>query len=109
MLIDLVVRALAPAMPEQVAAASYGDSMIVQFAGDDPRTGQLFVTLEATVGGWGAWQGGDGKTALINNVNGSLRDLPIEVVETLYPVRVTEYRIRTGSGGAGRTPGRCSR
>jgi N-methylhydantoinase B len=105
MLIDLVVQALAPAMPEQIAAASYGDSMIVQFAGDDPRTGQPFVTLEATVGGWGAWHGGDGETALINNVNGSLRDLPIEVVETLYPVRVTEYRIRTGSGGAGRWRG----
>lgn len=101
MLIDLVVRALAPAMPDQVAAASYGDSMIVQFAGDDPRTGEPFVTLEATVGGWGAWHGGEGETALINNVNGSLRDLPIEVVETLYPVRITEYRIRTGSGGAG--------
>ncbi|WP_020497275.1 hydantoinase B/oxoprolinase family protein [Sciscionella marina] len=101
MLIDLVVKALAPAMPERVAAASYGDSMIVQFAGDNPRTGEPFVTLEATVGGWGAWQGGDGETALINNVNGSLRDLPIEVVETLYPVRVNEYRIREGSGGAG--------
>lgn len=32
MLIDLVVAALAPAMPDRVAAASYGDSMIVQFA-----------------------------------------------------------------------------
>lgn len=105
MLIDLVVKALAPAMPEQVAAASYGDSMIVQFAGHNPRTSEPFVTLEATVGGWGAWQGGDGETALINNVNGSLRDLPIEVVETIYPVRVNEYRIRAGSGGAGRWRG----
>ncbi|WP_253859124.1 hydantoinase B/oxoprolinase family protein [Prauserella alba] len=106
MLIDLVIKALAPAMPEQVAAASYGDSMIVQFAGElNPRTGQPFVTLEATVGGWGAWHGSDGETALINNVNGSLRDLPIEVVETLYPVRVTHYGIRHGSGGAGRWRG----
>jgi len=106
MLIDLVVRALAPAMPDQVAAASYGDSMIVQFAGEhNPRTGEPFVTLEATVGGWGAWEGGDGETALINNVNGSLRDLPVEVVETLYPVRVNEYRIRPDSGGAGRWRG----
>ncbi|MEV5302628.1 MULTISPECIES: hydantoinase B/oxoprolinase family protein [Amycolatopsis methanolica group] len=105
MLIDLVVKALAPAMPDEVAAASYGDSMIVQFAGDNPRTGEPFVTLEATVGGWGAWRGGDGETALINNVNGSLRDLPIEVVETLYPVRVDEYRIRPDSGGAGRWRG----
>jgi N-methylhydantoinase B len=105
MLIDLVVAALAPAMPDRVAAASYGDSMIVQFAGEHPRTGEPFVTLEATVGGWGAWDGSDGETALINNVNGSLRDLPIEVVETLYPVRVNEYRIRAGSGGAGRWRG----
>ncbi|MGX9225505.1 hydantoinase B/oxoprolinase family protein [Streptomyces albus] len=105
MLIDLIVKALAPVMPDKAAAASYGDSMIVQFAGDNPRTGKPFVTLEATVGGWGAWQGGDGESALINNVNGSLCDLPIEVFETLYPARVTEYRIRQGSGGDGKWRG----
>ncbi|GEB49007.1 MULTISPECIES: hydantoinase B/oxoprolinase family protein [Streptomyces] len=105
MLIDLIVKALAPAMPDRAAAASYGDSMIVQFAGDNPRTGKPFVTLEATVGGWGAWRGGDGESALINNVNGSLCDLPIEVFESLYPARVTEYRIRQGSGGDGRWRG----
>lgn len=105
MLIDLVVKALAPVIPQQIAAASYGDSMIVQFTGTDPRTKQPFVTLEATVGGWGAWEGDDGETALINNVNGSLRDLPVEVVETLYPVRVHEYRIRPDSGGRGQWRG----
>lgn len=105
MLIDLVVKALAPVMPGRIAAASYGDSMIVQFTGDDPRTRKPFVTLEATVGGWGAWDGGDGETALINNVNGSLRDLPVEVVETMYPLRVHEYRIRPDSGGRGQWRG----
>jgi N-methylhydantoinase B len=105
MLIDLVVKALAPVMPEKIAAASYGDSMIIQFTGDDPRTSKPFVTLEATVGGWGAWDGGDGETALINNVNGSLRDLPVEVVETMYPLRVHEYRIRPDSGGRGQWRG----
>lgn len=105
MLIDLVVKALAPVVPERVAAASYGDSMIIQFTGDDPRSGQPFVTLEATVGGWGAWDGDDGETALINNVNGSLRDMPVEVLETLYPLRVHEYRIRQDSGGCGQWRG----
>lgn len=105
MLIDLVVKALAPVVPERVAAASYGDSMIIQFTGDDPRSGQPFVTLEATVGGWGAWAGDDGETALINNVNGSLRDMPVEVLETLYPLRVHEYRIRQDSGGRGQWRG----
>ncbi|MCP3803965.1 hydantoinase B/oxoprolinase family protein [Allokutzneria sp. A3M-2-11 16] len=105
LLIDLVAKALAPALPERVAAASHGDSMIVQCAGTDPRTGRDYVSLEATLGGWGAWAGGDGETALINNVNGSLKDMPIEVFETRFPLRVTEYGIRTDSGGAGRWRG----
>lgn len=105
LLIDMVARALAPALPESVAGASHGDSMIILTAGVDPRVGREFVSLEATVGGWGAWQGSDGESALINNVNGSLKDIPIEVHETRYPWRITEYRIREDSGGAGRWRG----
>lgn len=101
LLIDLVTKALAEAMPEAVAAASYGDSLIVQMMGTDPRTGREFLSQEATVGGWGAWSEGDGESALINNVNGSLRDMPVEVLETLFPVRVERYEVRRGSGGAG--------
>ncbi|WP_238151046.1 hydantoinase B/oxoprolinase family protein [Kribbella sindirgiensis] len=105
LLIDMVARALAPALPDSVAGASHGDSMIILTAGVDPRVGREFVSLEATVGGWGAWRGSDGESALINNVNGSLKDIPIEVHETRYPWRITEYRIREDSGGAGRWRG----
>jgi N-methylhydantoinase B len=105
LLIDLVVKALSGVLPAKAAAASYGDSMIVQFTGVDPRSGKFYVSQEATVGGWGAWAGGDGETCLINNVNGSLRDMPIEVLETLFPVRVRSYAIRPSSGGTGRWRG----
>ncbi|MQA09398.1 MAG: hydantoinase B/oxoprolinase family protein [Pseudonocardiaceae bacterium] len=105
LLIDLVAKALAPALPDRVAGASHGDSMIVLFAGNDPRTGRDYVSLEATLGGWGGFEGSDGETALINNVNGSLKDLPIEVVETRYPFRIIDYHIRTDSGGAGKWRG----
>ncbi|WP_340556465.1 hydantoinase B/oxoprolinase family protein [Streptomyces sp. GSL17-111] len=105
LLIDLVAKALAPALPDRVAAASHGDSMVVMFAGTDPRVARPYVSLEATLGGWGAWHGGDGQDALINNVNGSLKDLPVEVLEARYPLRVTRYRIRPDSGGAGRWRG----
>ncbi|MTD15576.1 hydantoinase B/oxoprolinase family protein [Nakamurella sp. YIM 132087] len=105
LLIDMVARALAPAMPDRVAGASHGDSMIVLTAGTDPRTGREFVSLEATLGGWGAWDGSDGESALINNVNGSLKDLPVEVLETRYPFRITTYQVRPDSGGAGRWRG----
>jgi N-methylhydantoinase B len=105
LLIDLAIKALAEALPERVAAASYGDSMIYSVFGVDPRSGSPFLDLEATVGGWGAWEGGDGESALINNVNGSVKDLPIEVAETKYPYRVERYQLRTDSGGAGQWRG----
>jgi N-methylhydantoinase B len=105
LLIDMVSRALAPVMPQQVAGASHGDSMIILTAGTDPRVDREFVSLEATVGGWGAWDGSDGESALINNVNGSLKDIPIEVYETRYPWLINEYRIRPDSGGSGRWRG----
>lgn len=105
LVIDLVVKALADVLPDRAAAASYGDSLIVQFTGVDPRTGRLFVSQEATVGGWGAWEGGDGETCLINSVNGALRDMPIEVLETLFPLRVHRYAVREGSGGDGQWRG----
>jgi N-methylhydantoinase B len=105
LLIDMVARALAPAMPDRVAGASHGDSMIVLTSGTDPRVNREFVSLEATVGGWGAWHGSDGESALINNVNGSLKDIPIEVFETRYPWRINEYSIRPDSGGSGKWRG----
>jgi len=105
LLIDLVAQALAPVMPEQVAAASHGDSMIVMLAGHDPRVKRDYVSLEATLGGWGAWNGSDGESALINNVNGSLKDLPIEVFEARFPFRITDYRMRPDSAGAGKWRG----
>jgi N-methylhydantoinase B len=105
LLIDLVVRALADVLPDQAAAASYGDSMVIGIAGVDHRNGRPWFDLEPTVGGWGAWRGSDGEDGLINNVNGSLKDLPIEVLETKYPMRMTHYGFRPDSGGPGRWRG----
>jgi N-methylhydantoinase B len=105
LLIDLVVKALADALPDAAAAASYGDSMVIGLSGIDHRTGQPWLDLEPTVGGWGAWRGSDGEDGLINNVNGSLKDLSIEVLETKFPLRMTHYGFRADSGGAGRWRG----
>jgi N-methylhydantoinase B len=105
LLIDLVSKAMAPAMPDRVASASHGDSMIITAAGFDPRFGRNFVSMEATLGGWGAWKGTDGESAMINNVNGSLKDLPVEMMETRYPLRINEYSIRPNSGGPGQWRG----
>src|SRR5262249_35831582 len=88
LLLDMVARARAPAGPGRGGGAAHGDWMIGLTGGRDPRHAREWVSLEATVGGWGAWSGSDGESALINNVNGSLKDIPVEVFETSYPWRI---------------------
>ncbi len=106
LLIDLIPKALASALPEQVAAAHYGDSMVIYLAGTDPRKGDVpFLSVEPTPGGWGGYQTGDGQDALINNVNGAFKDLPVEVYENKYPVMLKRYGFRADTGGPGRTRG----
>jgi N-methylhydantoinase B len=106
LLIDLVTTALGEVLPERVAAAHYGDSMLVYLSGADPRHGDRpWLDNEPNVGGWGGYRGGDGQDALINNVNGSLKNTPIEVLETRYPLRMRRFGFRTDSGGPGRWRG----
>jgi len=108
LLIDLIIKALAPAIPGRVAAAHYGDSMVVWFDGTDPRRGnERFFSVEANPGGWGAFATGDGQDALINSVNGPFKDLPAEVYENKYPILIREYGIRPDTGGPGRFRGGC--
>jgi N-methylhydantoinase B len=103
-----VIKALSPAIPARVAAAHYGDSMVVWFDGRDPRYGNTrFFSVEANPGGWGGYEGGDGQDALINSVNGPFKDLPVEVYEQKYPIMIREYGIRVDTGGPGRFRGGC--
>ena len=105
LLIDLIIKALQDAIPGQAAAAHYGDSMVIYFAGIHPKTKAPFLDVEATVGGWGASQSHDGQDCLINNVNGDFKNLPVEVFEKNYPLQIAEYGIRPDSGGAGKNRG----
>jgi len=106
LLIDLIPKALAPVLPDKVASAHYGDSMVIYVAGVDPRKGNVpYLAVEPTTGGWGAFHNGDGQDALINNVNGGFKDMPVEVYENKYPVVLRRYGLRTDTGGAGRTRG----
>lgn len=106
LLIDLFIKALSPVLPNKAAGAHYGDSMVITVAGNDPRKDdQFYLMIEPTTGGWGAFDGGDGASSLINNVNGSFKDLPIEIFESKYPIRILSYGIRADSGGAGKYRG----
>ncbi len=90
LLADLFISCLSQAMPERSTAAHYGDSMVVGFFSVDPRRGQ-WMSIEPTAGGWGGRADSDGESALINLVNGGFRNIPAEVMETKFPVRLEEF------------------
>ena len=104
LLIDLFISAFSRVRPERVTAAQFGDSMITYFAGVN-REDEEYLCVEAHAGGWGASQSADGADGMINVINGSFRNTPVEALESRYPIRVTRYAIREGSGGAGRHRG----
>jgi N-methylhydantoinase B len=101
---DVVLGALAEVVPERVPAAGNGANCAMVFSGTHPRTGALYVYLETLAGGAGATAGGDGPDAVQVHVTNT-SNLPVEALESEYPLLVTEYALVEGSGGAGRHRG----
>ncbi|MFT4307301.1 MAG: hydantoinase B/oxoprolinase family protein [Microbacterium sp.] len=105
MMIDLVLKALAPALPDAVAAGQPADSMNIFMTGFADGDDERFVYGEATAVGWGAMSDLDGASGEINYGGGDLKNLPIEVLEARYPIRIHGYGYREGSGGVGKHRG----
>jgi N-methylhydantoinase B len=104
--VDTIFRALAPAVPERVAAGHHADLLAVTLYGTDPRTGRFYVSAGALPGGgWGAKHNGDGMAVTVCINDGDTHNAPAEAVENKFPVLVEEYALRQDSGGAGRWRG----
>jgi N-methylhydantoinase B len=103
-IVDVLLRALAKAIPERVPAASYGTMSNLTIGGVDPRTNQPFTYYETTAGGMGARPGLDGISGVHCHMTNSL-NTPIEALEYAYPFRVRSYGYRMHSGGAGQFRG----
>ena len=103
-IVDVLLRALAQALPGRIPAASSGTMNNLSFGGIDPRTRQPFAYYETIAGGMGARPTADGLSGIHTHMTNSL-NTPVEAFESAYPVRVRRYSLRSGSGGAGRFRG----
>jgi N-methylhydantoinase B len=101
---DVVLRALAGALPDVIPAASQGTMNNLTIAGIDPRTGRPFAYYETMAGGMGAGPSGPGLSGVHVHMSNSL-NTPVEALEHAYPVRLRRYGLRRGSGGAGKHRG----
>ena len=103
-IVDVLLRALAKAVPDRIPAASAGTMSNLTIGGIDPRTGEPFTYYETAAGGMGARPGIDGISGVQTHMTNSL-NTPIEALEYAYPFRVRRYAYRDGSGGAGQFRG----
>jgi N-methylhydantoinase B len=99
-MVDLILGALAQAVPDRVAAAEGGTSCNFLFGGVHPETGQYYANYHFEGGGWGGRPFADGNNAVIVP-NGNCRNTPVEVFETRYPFLTHSYRLVQASGGPG--------
>jgi N-methylhydantoinase B len=103
-IVDVLFKALAQALPDRIPAASQGTMNNLTIGGIDSRNGQEFSYYETIAGGMGARPALDGMSGVHTHMTNSL-NTPAEALEYAYPLRVREYRLRKGSGGAGKQRG----
>ena len=103
-IVDVLLRALALAMPDRVPAGSSGTMNNLTIGGIDERTGEPFAYYETIAGGMGARPDQPGVSGVHTHMTNSL-NTPAEALEYAYPLRITQYSLRKGSGGKGKFRG----
>lgn len=101
--VDLLLAALAPALPERVPAMSQGTMNNVAM-GSVAGAARPWAYYETLAGGEGACPWRDGMSGVHTHMTNTL-NTPIEALEHSYPLRVRRYTLRRGTGGAGRFRG----
>jgi N-methylhydantoinase B len=99
-IVDVLLKALAQAIPERIPAAAAGTMNNLTIGGIDPRSGEPFAYYETIAGGMGARSTKDGVSGVHTHMTNSL-NTPAEALEYAYPVRLRQYCFRSVSGGAG--------
>jgi len=103
-IVDVLLRALAQAIPGRIPAAASGTMNNLTIGGIDPRTNEPFAYYETIAGGMGARPNKPGVSGVHTHMTNSL-NTPVEALEYAYPLRVRKYSLRPGSGGKGKHRG----
>ncbi len=100
---DVVLGALAQALPERIPAASQGTMNNLTVGGRRPD-GTYYTYYETIAGGMGASPAGNGLSGVQVHMTNTL-NTPVEALEMAFPFRLVRYSLRPGSGGAGQHRG----
>ena len=102
-IVDVLLQAFAKALPNRIPADSQGSMNNLSFGGQR-ADGSCFTYFETIAGGAGAGPDRSGASGIHTHMTNT-RNTPVEVLETTFPVRVSAYHLRAGSGGRGERAG----
>ncbi len=102
--VDLVLRALAPVVPEKVTAGNSAHLHFISYSGFDTDQGEYWVYLEVDEGSYGGRPSRDGLDA-VDCLIANTRNNPIEELEWRFPIRTERYELRDDSCAAGKWRG----
>ena len=103
-IVDCMLGALNKALPGKLPAASNGHPLVMSIGGIDPADGRPYVTAEIAAGGMGGRPTKDGLESIQTDTSNA-QNIPAEALELEFPIRVSYWRLRADSGGAGRFRG----
>jgi N-methylhydantoinase B len=101
---DVILGALAQAVPTRVSACTNSSCCVATFSGEMPKDGTMWVYVETMGGGAGARPTKDGLDGVHVHVTNT-SNLPVEALELEYPLTLLRYELVDGSGGAGKFRG----
>ena len=102
---DTVFGALAQAVPDRVPADGNGGSSIPAIGGE--HQGKPFVFVETFMGNWGGSSSHDGQEG-VTHMGANQSNVPVEMIEAEYPIRIEQYALVPNSGGPGKHRGGLS-
>jgi N-methylhydantoinase B len=103
--VDTIIAAMAPILPERTAAGHHSSFGVYGFSGMNPKTGRFFSWFDTAHGGWGGSALSDGVGPYKTITHADTKDIPVETIEALYPMLVERYEWRLDTAGAGRHRG----
>ena len=96
---DLVIKALAPVIPERVTAGNSATLSFISYSGTDPETG-YWIFLEVNEGSYGGRPVRDGVDS-VDCLIANTRNNPVEDLGMHLPLVCDRYELRDGDAAAG--------
>jgi N-methylhydantoinase B/oxoprolinase/acetone carboxylase alpha subunit len=102
--VDNVILALAPVLPEETTAGNSAACHDCLYSGFSEETGEYWMYMDVVEGSYGGRHGLDGLDS-VDNLMANCRNAPIEETELKYPLRCEQYELRPESAAPGRWRG----